>query len=177
MMTFHKFYFIAATTITILLGTSSPSHATISESPTTVSIVIDQAQAARDIYFKLNLPEAMATDPGGKRAMMKRFRESSGTVYFYCAQYSGPKFTCGAEIAKTSSSDHVAVEYTPNMIRATLTKPLTTQTLFDAIDVPMLQHGGYFMKYLNTEDLTLSFSCMKGHFSSENDNCQLLIQN
>ncbi|MBL7687852.1 MAG: hypothetical protein JNJ49_07435 [Bdellovibrionaceae bacterium] len=177
MMSFQKFHFVTAATLLILVGTGSPAKAAITETPTTVSIVIDQAQEAHDIYFKLKFPEAMATDPNGKRAMMKRFRDSSGTVYFYCAQYSGPKFTCGAEIAKVSSSDHVAVEYTPSMIRATLTEPQTIQFLFEAIDVPMLQHAGYFMKYLNTEDLALSFSCLKGHLSSENDNCQLLIQN
>ena len=176
MMSFQKLN-VVATALTILIGSSLPAHATVSETPNSISTTVDQPQEARDIYFKLKFPEAMGADPSGKRAMMKRFKDSSGTVYFYCAQYSGPKFTCGAEIAKVSLSTDIDVEHTPNMIRATLTESQTIQSLFEALDVPMLQHAGYFMKYLNTEDLTLSFSCMKGHLSSESDNCQLLIQN
>ncbi len=177
MTSFQKFHFVSAATLMILVGAGAPAKATITETPNSVSIVIDQAQEARDIYFKLKFPEAMSTDPSGKRAMMKRFRDSSGTVYLYCAQYSGPKFTCGAEITKASGSNQIDVEYTPSMIRATLIETETIQSLFEAIDVPILQHAGYFMKYLNTEDLSLSLSCLKGHLSSENDNCQLLIQN
>lgn len=176
MMSFQKFYFVAAVALLILAGTGSSAQATISETPNAVSIVIDQAQEARDIYFKLKLPEAMATDPSGKRAMMKRFRDDTDTVSFYCAQYSGPKFTCGAEITKVSSSSHIDVEYTPNMIRAVFKDTPTVQSLYEAIDVPTLEHAGYFMKYLNTEDLTFVFSCIKGQLSSENDNCQLIIQ-
>ena len=177
MTSFQKFHVVTAAALMILVGAGSPAQATITETPNAVSVVVDQAQEARDIYFKLKLPEAMDTDPSGKRAMMKRFSDDTGTVSFYCAQYSGPKFTCGAEITKVSNSSHIDVEYTPGMIRATLNEIQTIQSLFEAIDVPVLQHAGYFMKYLNTEDLSLSLSCLKGHLSSENDNCQLLIVN
>ena len=176
MMSFQRFHFAVAAALTLLFATGSPAWATISETPSAVSIVINQAQEARDIYFKLKLPEAMATDPSGKRAMMKRFRDDTGTVSFYCAQYSGPKFTCGAEIQKVSANSLIEIEYTPSMTRAVLKDLQTVQSLFEAFDVPTLEHAGYLMKYLNTEDLTFVFSCIRGQLNSENDNCQLIIQ-
>ncbi len=158
----------------LILVVSSLAQARLTESAKEVTFELNNPKEARQVYQFLGLPLNWGDKVTGKPHQYKYFEDKAGAVSIYCDLVNS-NARCLISIRKIESTDMTEVSHEGTESRAALYDAQDAETLFKALLVKPIVHGGYEMRALTDEAVNFSINCMKDSTNGTGTSCQVMI--